>query len=291
MAKAPFQYLPKNLNASFDVLEFKGSNTGCSWHFHAEFQISLIVRGFGKRIIGDAMHTIEEGELTLLGSNLPHVWQYDQDANTEIHVIVVHFREDFAGLEFMQKPEMRAIRFLLARAAQGLQFRGSARQEVSKVLKRLPNQKGFKRMLGLIEILDVLANTKDVKAICSSGVKPAEGRLDIERLRRVCAFVDENLPESITRDEVASVAHLSPSAFSRFFKQHTGTTFQAFLNERRISAACQLLSNSELSMTEIAMQVGFSNTTSFNRTFRRLKDQSPSEYKQALIGVIEQVAF
>ena len=282
MPKIPYQFLPQPITESFRVLEFKGENTGCSWHFHSEYQLSLILKGCGQLVVGDMIHPIKEGELTLLGANLPHVWRYDTNQTDDIHVIVVHFSEDFAGKEFLSKPEMRSIKLLLARANQGLQVGGKTRKAITVELEKLPRIKGFKRVLSLMGILNQLTESQDVSTICGSTLSPLNAQLDIERLRSVCAFIESHIDEPINRDQAAAVAHLSPSAFSRFFKQHTGSTFQTFLNERRIGFACQLLIEGERSVTEVAMQCGFSNTTSFNRTFRKIKDLSPTEYRQRL---------
>lgn len=285
MPKIPYQFLPQSTTESFRVLEFKGTNTGCSWHFHSEYQMSLILKGCGQRVVGDMIHPIKEGELTLLGANLPHVWRYDPNQADDIHVIVIHFSEDFAGEGFLSKPEMRSIKLLLARASQGLQVGDETRKRISELLEKMPRTKGFKRVLGFMTILNLLTESRDVTTICGTSISSLNTQVDTERLRSVCAFIESHIDESINRDQAAAVAHLSPSAFSRFFRQHTGSTFQAFLNERRIGYACQLLIEKDYSVTEVAMQCGFSNTTSFNRTFRKLKAVCPTQYRQQLVNM------
>lgn len=290
MPKAPFQSFPQQPDESFRVMEYKGSNTGCSWHFHDEYQISLILNGCGQRVIGDSIHTIKQGELTLLGANLPHVWRYDPREGEPVHIVVIHFREDFAGTDFLVKPEMRSLRLLLARASQGLQAHGSTRKTVTRLVKSLLGVNGFERVVKLLAILHELADSNELSRICSPGMQPANAGLDIERLRSVYAFVEAHIDQPIQRTQVASVAHMSPSAFSRFFKQHTGTTFQSFLNNHRIGIACRLLAERSLSVTDVAMRCGFSSTTSFNRCFRRLKNVSPSQFRQKLAIAFHEVA-
>ena len=290
MPRAPFQSFPQTPNESFRVMEYKGSNTGCSWHFHDEFQMSLILNGCGQRVVGDSIHTIKQGELTLLGANLPHAWRYDPLEGQQIHIVVIHFKEDFAGTDFLLKPEMRSLRLLLARARQGLQVHGTTRKKVTQLVQGLLKSNGFERVVKLLGILNALAESNELCRICSPGIRPANAELDVERLRSVYAFVEANFDQPINRCQVASIAHLSPSAFSRFFKQHTGTTFQGFLNDHRIGFACRLLAEKSLSVTDVAMRCGFSSTTSFNRCFRRLKKISPSQYRQKLAIAFHEVA-
>ena len=118
-AQPPLKQVLPLAEESFHVEEFHGNVSGCSWHFHPEHQLSVVIRGRGQRIVGDAICPIEAGEVVLLGSDLPHVWSYD-DRDNVVEAVVVHFKEDFAGNDFLNQPEMRALRLLLARASQGL---------------------------------------------------------------------------------------------------------------------------------------------------------------------------
>jgi len=147
-------------------------------------------------------------------------------------------------------------------------------------LRSMTRREGFSRIIGLMEILNLFTTSQSVETICSSSFNPNECSPRIDRLRTVYSFVEAHLDQTITRDQAASIAHLSPSAFSRYFKQHSGVTFQEFLNDRRIGHACRLLTNPNHSVTEIAIRCGFSNITSFNRCFRRLKGASPTAFRR-----------
>lgn len=277
------QVLPRS-DESFHVVEFKGDAIGCSWHVHSEYQLSVVIKGEGQRIVGDAVCPIEAGEVTLLGSNLPHVWRYNSTIR-EVEAVVVHFSEDFAGVDFLSRPEMRSIRFLLARANHGLQAHGETCDLVASLLRDLPCKSGFDRVLDLLTALNALAASQHLTTISSLGYN-VRGNLDLERLRCVYAFLDDHLHEQISRDQVATVAHLSPTAFSRFFHQHTGRTFQEHLNERRIGRSCELLVDMSRSITDVAMDCGFSSPTSFTRAFRRVKKTTPSAYREKIAAVM-----
>lgn len=282
---APLQHAPPKIDESLNVVEFSSRATGCSWHFHPEHQLSVVANGTGKRMVGDAISPIEPGEVTLLGSNLPHVWRYDPSAEP-VHAVVVHFNDDFAGNGFLDQPEMRSLRLLLARSHQGLQAHGEARLKAASLLLDLPRQHGFDRLLAFLSILHTLASDSDLTTIASQGVAN-RSHVDLERLRCVYAYLDEHLDENITREEIAAVAHLSPTAFSRFFRQHAGLTFQECLLERRIARSCEELHNLSLSITEVAHQSGFSSSASYTRAFRRVKGVTPSTYRQQIAEVLK----
>lgn len=282
----PLQHLPSRPEESFLTIEFKGNATGCSWHFHPEYQLSVVVNGKGQRIVGDAVCTISCGEVVLLGSNLPHVWRYEA-TQSDVQAVVVHFGEDFAGAGFLNRPEMRSIRLLLARASQGLQVHGADRDLAASILSNLPRKSGFERVLDLMRVLHTLASSKNLVAISSFDFGGGNG-VDLERLRCVFAYLNEHLHLPVSREDVATVAHLNPNAFSRFFRQHTGLTFQEYLTERRIGRACELLMDISQSITDVAFDCGFSNSTSFTRAFRRVKEMTPSDYRARVTDILSQ---
>ena len=266
---------------SFRVIQIDQSFSGCSWHFHPELQLCHVKTGSGTRVIGDRVCPIERGEVVLLGSNLPHVWRYDEDSDA-ISATVVHFEESALGTDFLNKPEMRELRLLFARAGLGLQAFGDTRLAVAENISGLANLSGFSRVLALLDILHRLAGCREVKSISGSGFQPVASHIDAERLRCACDYIRENCQSSIDRDTVARVLHMSPSGFSRFFKTHTGMTFQDFVSDVRISRACERLVDGGQSITEIAYASGFADVSTFNRAFKKFRDMTPSDYRRAI---------
>ena len=241
--------------------------------------------GSGQRVIGDSIRPIETGELSLLGANLPHVWHYQSAGRSKVRATVIHFEDDFAGVDFLKQAEMREIRLLLARAVQGLLIRGKTQKQVTKLVQRASRREGFERVLDLLEILHCLSVSKDLVPICSPGYQPTEADLHLERLKRVFEYIDEHIDGPIDRDTAASLIHLTPNGFSRFFRTHTGRTFQDFVIDRRISHACQLLFDGNLSVTDVAFQCGFGSIAGFNRTFKRMRQMNPTEYRRRMTEV------
>lgn len=283
--KVLYHQVTKSAEESFRVLEFRGSNHPCSWHFHPEYQLGLFIEGAGHRIVGDDIAPLEAGEVSLLGPNLPHVWQFEEEGAAhapQVHAIIVYFREDSLGAEFFRQPEAEAIRRLLNRAATGLMVRGEARRKVTALMREMPGLAGFQRVLHLLHILHLLADSRQVEPICSAGFMPDLPEQEGERLRRVCEMIQRRIAEPLNRDEIASAASLSPAAFSRYFKAHTGKTFQDFVAELRLGRACRLLAEAELNIGEVAQACGFTAASSFNRAFRRAKRVNPTQFRSRL---------
>ena len=272
---------------SFRVMEIDQSFSGCSWHFHPELQLCHVESGSGTRVIGDRVCGIEAGEVVLLGANLPHVWRYDKQQAEPIHATVVHFEESALGADFLNKPEMRELRLLFARAGLGLQAFGETRLEIAKKISSLAALRGFSKILALLDILHRLASSPEVESISGSSFQPVASHIDAERLRCACDYIRENTHAAIDRDTVARVVHMSPSGFSRFFKTHTGMTFQDFVADVRVSHACQMLADGTRSITDVAYQSGFADVSTFNRAFKKFRDMTPSAYRRAIVTATE----
>jgi AraC-like DNA-binding protein len=269
------------------VMELRGPHYHCTWHFHPEYQLGIVLQGAGHRIVGDNIAPLEAGDISLLGPNLPHAWQFENDSRAprELHAVIVYFKEDALGPEFFRRPEAQRIQRLLQRSSTGLQILGRTRREVARLLEALPRLEGFARVLSLLQMLHLLAQSEEVVPICSAGFMPRGPDRDGERLRRICDLIQQRLAEPLHRDEIAKQAHFSPSAFSRFFKARTGKTFHDFVTELRVGRACRLLGEQELSVTEIAFACGFTSIASFNRSFRRAKNAAPTAYRRHLLAL------
>ncbi|MDR0949990.1 MAG: AraC family transcriptional regulator [Lachnospiraceae bacterium] len=111
------------------------------------------------------------------------------------------------------------------------------------------------------------------------GESPLKHKELLEKLNKAFEYLDSHFTENLTLEKVASTAGFSKFHFSRMFKQCSGHNFYDYLCYRRIKSAESLLLNPSLSITEIALQSGFSSLSTFNRTFKRTKNCTPSEYR------------
>ena len=115
-----------------------------------------------------------------------------------------------------------------------------------------------------------------------SSTRPAKQKAYTNKFNTVIEYIDAHYMNDLSLDEVAAAADFSKFHFSRLFKQYTGYTFCDYIRHRKIRAAEELLNQSDLTVTEIAMQSGFVSLSTFNRVFRQFKNCSPTEYRDKI---------
>ncbi|MCC6353057.1 MAG: helix-turn-helix domain-containing protein [Verrucomicrobiae bacterium] len=286
-----FQKLTSSPEEGFAFKEIRGRGFDCPWHFHSECELILVQRSGGFRMLGDHLAALRPGDLVLVGSNLPHIYHNDEGApggSPPVRALLIQFEADCLGEGLMRLPALGHVRRLLGRAALGLEVRGATRDRVAAMMVEMGKIPGVPRIARFLEILDMLARSRESRTLASPGFAASGNPFDQDRMNRVCRFISERLERPIFLAEVARMVHLSEGAFSRFFRLHTGKTFPAFVNELRVGRACRLLSENEMNVTEVAFACGFENLSNFNRQFLRLKGSNPSEFRRAVAaaGVI-----
>ena len=275
--------VPQSARESFHCEVVKGRGYGARWHFHPEYQITLVLQSRGYRVVGDNIAPLAAGDLVLVGAHLPHVWHQDDEnggSPDAVHAIVVRFREDFLGAEFLKTPECEPVRVVLQRAGRGLQVLGKTQERVAGLMAELAQSSGFRRLVTLLRVLEELAQSTELKAVASANYAPDLHGADQERTQRVMRLIHERFEGGIERDEVARCAGLSAGAFSRFFKTRTGRTLPQYVNELRVGQACSLLGDARAKIADIALDCGFDNLAHFNRQFRAITGMAPRDYRE-----------
>ncbi len=254
------------------------------WHYHIELELVILLESTGTRFIGDSVEKFDKGEIVLIGKNLPHMWvnddvYFEESSTLKAEAIAIHFKEDFLGDAFFRNPEMKHISSLLDKASYGVKFEGNNTKIIQQV-KELSTHDDFKRVIQFLEILNQLSLSKDYKLLSSSGFVDTFRKSDNKNLYKPYEYIFNNFNKSISLDDVAKVANMNPSSFSRFFKRVNRKTFSKYLNEIRIGYACKLLIENKNSITAICYESGFNNISNFNRQFKAITGLSPTEYLQ-----------
>lgn len=257
------------------------------WHFHSEFEIVYILKSSGKRFVADSVESFQEGDITLMGSNLPHFWkseiQNDTENSNRVNAIVVQFHKDFFKDEINAYPEFHRISELLKRAARGIHFSKTSGEQIGKMLKRLLKVNGLERMIYFIKLLDMMARIENYRILASKAYLLEDHKELNNRLDKIMHFINTNYQRKITQEEVATKIGMTTAAFCRYFKEKTGKGFIYFVNEMRIGYACKLLIENHLSISQICFECGFNNISNFNRMFKRQTGYTPGEYQQQFI--------
>ncbi len=240
----------------------------------------------GKRFVGDNIDYYQEGDLFFIGPNLPHTWYSPPGTlgDGRIHeAILVQFKDNISGINFRQIPEFISIVHLFAASRRGLQFFGRTREAVIPLLFQLEHLEGADRLLTLLKILDILGRADKTERKTLSSIEFTNRFQEEEQTRidKVCTYINQNYKKKLKLEDVAAIANMSTTAFSRFFKKSTGKTFVNYVNELRIGWACKLLIETEMTIAEICYEVGFNNLSNFNRRFYERHKMSPRQYRQA----------
>ena len=255
------------------------------WHFHPEVELVSILKGSGTQFIGNDIDHFNEGDMVIVGSNLPHLWRCDDDyfakENTlKAESLVIHFMPDVLGETFMHLPENKLIIDLLKRAKQGIKIKGVTKEKIHSYMQTLLLAKGGERLILLLQILNTLSFSKDLEPIAANNMEKPHSAKEGERMNAVFQYLIDNFSKTVSLDDIAAQAHLTPNAFCRFFKARTKKTFSQYLLEMRISPACKLLADTEKSIGNICLECGFNNSSHFNRHFKQLNGCTPLEYRK-----------
>ncbi len=288
--KPLFRKVPAQYENSFLVRHDIMPNFGNVWHYHEELELHYTIRGEGIRFIGDNISTFEPEEIILVGSMLSHAWRcneeyYKFDPNYKIEAIVLQFLPDFFGKQLLSLPEMYMLPRLFERAKKGLLFKGSTKEKVAKLMHNCVNEEGMGRVISLLSILQILAESEEYETIVNTqSAFHHSNETDSARLNDVFNFTHANYKKDISLEEVANISHLSVTSFCRYFKMMTMKTYYDFLIEIRISHACRQLVENLLPTEVICFDCGFNNVSNFYRHFKRVTGMTPMDYKKKYLN-------
>lgn len=264
----------------FSISEFSKPCVDFHWHFHAELELTFIEHGKGTRAIGHSVHPYSDGDVCLIGANLPHAYGSNPRERTGARWRVLHFQPERFGDAFWNLPQNQRIKTLLHESRRGLWFPSSAVSSIHRLLLKIATAKSADfGTIHLLELLARLASVRGRRPLNAASVSYASETGD-KRLPALLAWVDEQADSSsLSQASAAERVHLSPQAFCRYFRHRLGKSFRQYVNELRLARACSKLLHSEAAISEIAFEAGFNNLANFNRRFREVLNCTPTEYR------------
>lgn len=275
-------------NSSFNFFAQDAAFFATPWHYHPEYELVLVLESTGKKFVGSNISNFKPGDLCMIGAYLPHYYRNDEqfyakDSNVRARSLVIHFLEDFMGGNFFEMPECQAIKNLLERSKLGLNFGPETVEKVAAKIKGLEHLTGINRLLELIAVLAILSESEDIQELTTNSMS-LQNEVDSARINGVLSYIVQNYQQEIQLSDVARLANMSESAFSRYFKKRTRRTFSQFITEIRIEHACKLLVQDKMSISAISLESGFNNLSNFNRQFKLLKKTTPLAYRSTFNG-------
>jgi AraC-like DNA-binding protein len=271
---------------AFMVKAFNKRRFDFVWHLHPEFELTWIQRGYGVRYAGNSIRPFQEGDLCLLGGNLPHAYGAHPRHTGACKWLVIHFLPEVWGSSFWELSENRHILRLLRDAQRGINMRGEDTGGVRDRLDRLSKlgPSDFRRLPLFVETLQLLASHPR-SDLLNPRKSSHHGSGDIDsRIGVVFEWIEAHASENVRQADVARLVNMSAPVFSRFFHQKTGRLFSRYLNEIRIARVCTSLATTNKTVAEIAFESGFNNLANFNRRFAEVVHSTPGTYRREMIG-------
>lgn len=286
MEVIPFT-LPGSHERTINVVEYEGPHFYRHLHRHKEYQLMWIIEGTGSLIIDHIIHPFRDGDMFLIGPNQPHVFKsderyFEEDGQYTVKGLGLFFSAEEKFGKILELPELQSLQTFIGEYTNGFMLPSPYVAEVGEIMIRLLDNRGpekFSHLFALLNRLQVLEQY--VKPLSTRTNKPVYSEEKANRIQRIYDYLLEHYQEEIPLGKVAREANLTPPAFCRYFKKHTGKTFVSFLNELRINEACKRLiaPDTEIQISEIAYKCGFNSVTNFNRVFKRVKKVSPSVFQ------------
>jgi len=279
------------MRASYEVVKIaEGSLLGCQhspgrrfksrWHFHPEFEIMFVEHSRGLRFVGSSVAPYREGDLVLIGPNLPHVWVTSGGKSNPLghaRAVLVQFRGEIIGA-LPKMPEFSHVAALLHRSRHGVQFAGPNARKAADHLLQLCRATGARRVLLLYTVLDLLARSRRQTVLSDDGYVPQLNQSEAARINVACSYVQAHLTEEISQPAVAALLRMHPTAFSSFFRKKVGRTFSAYVNQLRMARALHLMMEEKMNISEACFASGFNSLSNFNSRFRAIKGMSPRSF-------------
>ena len=273
-----------NLPDSVNVIVNRKPHLTNPYHFHAELEISLILKSKGTAFIGDHVGAFEPGDIFILGANVPHCWRNDsiylKDETHRAEMQTIYFSWNFLGSEFYQLPECTHILHFLEKVKSGIHITAAHSKHIKPQLLLLKNIRGIRKLTAFISVLDMLSLVKDFQLLATDKFISAYANGSSARINKVYCYLLNHFATDISLKKGAEIANMSETAFSRYFKSKTGSTFTQLLNEIRIRHACKVLVNSDESLTKVAYDCGYNNLSNFIIQFKKVMRQSPNAYRR-----------
>jgi AraC-like DNA-binding protein len=286
--------IPRQPLSSFSVRQDTVPYINNKWHYHIEAELIYFKKGNGTQFIGDHIQNFNDGDLVLVGPNLPHYWRFDtmyfKNENDEhADVTVAHFREDFWGDEFLNLPENKAIRLVFEKAKRGISIQGETKDAIAHLLEKMLDTEGSRRLMLLMEALTLISESQIIP-LASIGFDHDHKETENDRINAIYEFTMANFRRHIPTEEIAAIANISPHSFCRYFKSRTRKTYSQFINEIKVGHICKLLIEDKISIKQICFESGFRNFASFHKYFKQVTGKTPLQYQKKFLEKKEKAA-
>jgi AraC-like DNA-binding protein/quercetin dioxygenase-like cupin family protein len=250
-------------------------------HSHKNYELNYISEGSGKRIVGNNISSYGQGDLVLLGPDIPHCWDAlptGQDSSYEC--IVTHFYENIIISDFFNIPDLEKVVALLRSAGNGIWFKGPGTVKVGNAIRKMVTYEGLERYIELLKVFNLLLQIEDRENLALPSALPDEVDKNQAHINKIYSYVFKNIQTGINLKEASALVYMEPGSFCRYFKKKTNQTFMDYVKNVRIGIAAKLLAETDKQITRICYECGYNNLANFNHYFKLIMKKTPSEYRK-----------
>ncbi|WP_126971772.1 AraC family transcriptional regulator [Gynurincola endophyticus] len=250
------------------------------YHYHDEMEINFILNAKGaKRIIAGVEEEIDDIELVLVGSNIPHVWETHKCNSLDIQEVTIQFHKDLLDDKFLRRGQLKFMREMLQKSKYGIAFSRNTALHLKERLLSLHTKQNFDSVIELLSILHDLSISRNTRLLCDDSMSSPAIIYNSRRIEKVMQYLQSNYDKNVQLSDCAKLVNMADVSFSRFFKNKTGMSFIDTLIQIRIGKASRSLIDTHQTVSEIAYNCGFNNISNFNRKFKQLKNITPAEFR------------
>ncbi len=276
---------PLTQNDCFTVFSREKTEFNFPLHNHEDMEVNLILNAAGaQRIVGDHIGELDDSELVCVGPNLAHGWFTHHCKSKFIKEVTIQFHKDLFDERFLSRNELVNIRNMFENSKRGLMFQKVAIESIAPRILALEHKNGFDSILELLSIINDMSLYRDVRLLSDLSFTVDQFNSNSRRIENVFKFMNTNFSKQITLGDVAAIAHMTKTSFSRFIKQRTGFSFVESRDEIRLGHVSKMLIDTSNSVAEIAFKCGFNNMANFNRLFKSKKGLTPKEFRENYVG-------
>ena len=282
MAKVLRETPPITEKDCFYIVERHKSEFLYPIHSHQEFELNFVEHGTGvHRVVGDSIEEIGAYDLVLVtGNGLEHAWQQGNCMEPDVREITIQFSDSLLDERLLDRTQFASIRKMFQKAKLGVAFSMTAIMRVYNYLDGLARMEDrFEQFLVMLKIFYELSQDKDARTLASSSFADVRTDRESRRIAKVKEYISNHYAEDLRLEDLAALVGMVPSAFSRFFRQHTTRTLSSYIIDIRLGNAARLLVDTTTSISEICYACGFNNLSNFNRIFKSRRGYTPRDFR------------
>ncbi|MFZ0280360.1 MAG: AraC family transcriptional regulator [Bacteroidales bacterium] len=265
---------------------YRENNPFTPWHHHPEYELCLIKKGRGKRMVGDNIDRFENNDLVFIGSYTPHESlcdpEYFSPAGFQGEGIVIQFMFDFLGDKFFQVSENNNLNKFILGSTRGYAFFGPSKRRIISLMLEMEEMNDCEKLYALLSIFRIFASTREFVVLSSPAFSEPFWQDETGNMQKALKYILQNFQKHVKIKDLLEITNMSNTSFYAAFKQTYRMAFKDYLLKTRVGYACKLLTDASQNISGIAYDSGFGNISNFNRQFKKIKGITPSQYQEQI---------